>query len=136
MDVVFDHTLDLELVGQLPNGAKTEEQIKMADIVGIIALKGITLGSRSKEKDAYDIYSLVAYYKRGPETVAKEIRPHLKSGLVKGGIKEIKKEFGSREASGPAWVADFAGEEGEARERRITDAYIQIKRFVEKLKEV
>lgn len=132
-DIVFDHYLEFELSGKLPNGSQSSARIKVADIVGILTMKGIVIGERYSEKDAYDIYSLIAYHKGGSVAVAKEIRPHLTNKLVKEGIAGIENKFRSREAEGPAWVADFEMVEGEAREQLITDSYMQVKRFLDVL---
>ncbi len=73
--VVFEHSFEHEIMGILPDNGETSIKMKIADIVGCITTKGIALGERYKEKDAYDIYSVVANYKDGPRDVAKEIVP-------------------------------------------------------------
>jgi hypothetical protein len=98
-------------------------------------MKGIVLGERYKEKDAYDIYYLITYFKNGPVDVAKEINPYINNDLVTEAITTIKKDFDSREASGPSWVASFLNEGGDKRERRITDVYMNINEFLKNLKE-
>ncbi len=135
VDVMFDHAIDITLEGKLPDGAEGKTNIKMADIVGIITMKGIVLGSRYKQKDAYDIHSLVLYYKSGPYTVAEEIRPFRGHGLIKEAIEAIHDKFRSREAEGPNWVADFQEAVGELREQIKTQAYLQVQRFLTALYE-
>jgi len=134
-DVMFDHAIDITLKGKLPDGAEGKTNIKMADIVGIMTMKGIVLGSRYKQKDAYDIHSLVLYYKSGPYTVAEEIRPFKEHGLIKEAIEVIHDKFRSREAEGPNWVADFQEAIGELREQIKTQAYLQVQRFLTALYE-
>ncbi|HAZ29839.1 TPA: hypothetical protein DCY43_03820 [candidate division WWE3 bacterium] len=134
-DVMFDHTVDVALEGKLPDGAEGRTNIKMADIVGIMTMKGIVIGSRYKQKDAYDIHSLVLYYKSGPYIVAEEIRPFKEHGLIKEAIESIHDKFRSREAEGPSWVADFQEAAGELREQVKTQAYLQVQRFLTALYE-
>ena len=134
-DVMFDHAIDITLKGKLPDGAEGKTNIKMADIVGIMTMKGIVLGSRYKQKDAYDIHSLVLYYKSGPYTVAEEIRPFREHGLIKEAIEAIHDKFRSREAEGPNWVADFQEVIGEVREQIKTQTYLQVQRFLTALYE-
>ena len=134
-DVMFDHAIDITLKGKLPDGAEGKTNIKMADIVGIMTMKGIVIGSRYRQKDAYDIHSLVLYYKSGPYTVADEIRPFREHGLIKEAIELIHDKFRSREAEGPGWVADFQEAVGELRERIKTQAYLQVQRFLTALYE-
>jgi hypothetical protein len=135
-DIVFEHNIEFELSGKLANGSQSSVKIKAADIVGILTMKGIVIGERYREKDAYDIYSLIAYYKGGPMAAAKEVKPHLTNKLVKEGVAGIDKKFCSRKAEGPSWVADFEMVEGEAREQLITNAHMQVNRFLEFLKNI
>ena len=60
---MFDHSIDVILEGKLPDEAEGRTTVKMANIVGIMTMKGMVVGSRYKQKDAYDIHSLVLYYK-------------------------------------------------------------------------
>lgn len=134
-DAMFDHSIDITLKGKLPDGSEGKTNIKMANIVGIMTMKGIVLGSRYKQKDAYDIHSLVLYYKSGPYTVAEEIRPFIEHGLIKEAIAAIHDKFRSREAEGPSWVADFQVAVGDIREQIKTQAYLQVQRFLTALYE-
>jgi hypothetical protein len=68
--LVFKHYFEHEIKGKLPENGEIANKIKIADIGGCIATKGIALGERYKEKDAYDIYSVIANYKDGPKDVA------------------------------------------------------------------
>lgn len=129
-DIVFEHANTIELIGKLPNGAEGKTTIKVADIVGIMTMKGIVIGSRYKEKDAYDIYSLILHYKDGAASVAEELKPHTGHGLVKESIAAIQDKFRSREAEGPSWVADFFELSGEPREQILTQAYLEVQRFL------
>lgn len=129
-DVMFDHAIDVSLVGKLPDGAQGKTTIKMANIVGILTMKGMVIGSRYKQKDAYDIHSLVLYYKSGPFAVAEEIRPFKEHGLIKEALEKIHDKFRSREAEGPSWVADFQETIGEGREQVKTASYLQVQRFL------
>jgi len=129
-DVMFDHVIEVTLEGKLPDGAQGKTTIKMANIVGIMTMKGLVIGSRYKQKDAYDINSLVLYYKSGPFAVAEEIHPFKEHGLIKEALEAIHDKFRSREAEGPNWVADFQEAIGEVREQIKTASYLQVQRFL------
>lgn len=129
-DIVFDHALNLTLEGRLPSGGEGKTTIKVADVVGSLTMKGIVMGSRYKEKDAYDITSLILYYKNGPLSVADEIRPVIEHGLVKEALNAIRDRFRSQEAEGPTWFADFQEAIGDVREQLKTQAYLQVQRFL------
>ena len=129
-DIVFDQAIPLTLEGKLPNGGEGKTTIQLANIVGAVTMKGIVMGSRYKEKDAYDLASLVLYYKDGPISVADEVRPYMENGLVKESLDFIREKFRSREAEGPTWFADFQESIGEAREQFKTQAYLEVQRFL------
>jgi len=134
-DVVFDHHFKYELKGTLPNGAENTVQVKIADLVGCLTMKGIVLGERYHEKDAYDIYSVIAYYKGGPRDAAQEVKPHLGSSLVCEGIANIAEKFQSIRSVGPAGVGDFLAVDSAERRRLIADAFVNVSEFIRALEE-
>ena len=131
VDIAFINPVEQVLAGELPNKAKAQIAFHIADIASIITMKGYALDSRYKEKDAYDIYSLIKYYKEGPKSVAEEIKPLLTNDIVKRSITMVKEEFYNRDSRGTVFVADFLDEAGEAREQILTDAYLQVKKFID-----
>jgi len=129
-EAAFQHNTTFDLEGELPEGGHIEIQMRMANIVGCLAMKGIVIGERYREKDAYDIYALMANYKNGPRDVAEEIRPCLSEFLVKDAVANIHTAFTTRDSHGPAWVAAFfPGASSEERERLITDAFMVVHEF-------
>jgi len=70
VDIVFDNFSEERIQGKFPAGGKTSQNIKIANLVASLTMKGIVLGERYKEKDAYDLYYLVTYYQNGPVDVA------------------------------------------------------------------
>lgn len=135
VDIVFDNYFKEVISGQFPKGGRTTETIRIANLVASLTMKGIVIGERYKEKDAYDIYYLVTHYKNGPIDVANEINTHLPNSLINEALTTIKKDFASRESTGPAWVASFLNEEGEEREIRITDVFMNVNEFLKNLQE-
>ena len=59
--------------------------LKVVDVVGSLVLKGIAIGDRYAEKDAYDIYALCAHQRGGPREVAEQLRPFREEPAVKSG---------------------------------------------------
>ncbi|MEA3458170.1 MAG: hypothetical protein U9R21_05775 [Candidatus Thermoplasmatota archaeon] len=133
VDIVFNNYIEENIKGQFPNGGKTTEAIRIANLVASLTMKGIVLGERYKEKDAYDIYYLVTHYKNGPVDVANEINTHQENDLINESITTIKKDFESRESSGPAWVASFLNENGDDKERRLTDVFMNVNEFLKNI---
>jgi len=134
IDIVFEHFFMYRLKGKLPQGAYNEIEIQIADLVATLTMKGIVLGARYREKDAYDIYSLISHYKDGFTSSAETIRPYRKNRLVNEGLENIREKFKTKDSTGPQWVADFlvGGREGssEERERLVTDSYMQVNEFL------
>ena len=133
-DVVFEHYFQHELKGTLPNGAENAVRVKIADLVGCLTMKGIVLGERYHEKDAYDIYSVITYYKGGPSGAAQEVKPYLGNSLVREGINNIVEKFQSIRSVGPAGVGDFLAADSAERERLVADAFVNVSEFIKALK--
>ena len=130
-DVVFEHNFTYPLAGVLPTGIEAAAEIQIADVVGCLTTKGIAIGQRYAEKDAYDIYAVVANYKSGASDAAAEVAPFLNNGLIHEAISNIGNKFQTIRAPGPQWVATFLGTSVEERERVAADAYVQVTRFLE-----
>lgn len=79
----------------------------MANLVGFLALKGIAFGERYKEKDAYDIWSICEYYKKGPESVAEEIKSCRDNPIIREGLQAIRGRFHDVNSEGPSWVVNW-----------------------------
>jgi hypothetical protein len=123
----FSHNVEIVLEGMLPNGSKTKAQMEIADVTGCLTMKGIVLGERYKEKDAYDIYAIASQYGDGAGAVADAIRPWLGEPLVRKAIERIREAFGSRDARGPGDVADFLQSASpQEREVVLTASYMAV----------
>ncbi len=66
---------------------------QLADLVASLVLKGIAIGERYAEKDAYDIYALCAHSRGGPQTVASALKPFMNQQLVQKGLRSIAQKF-------------------------------------------
>jgi len=136
-DAAFQHFTQFDLTGELPEGGKITVPIRMADVVGCLTMKGIVLGERYREKDAYDIYAVAAHYEGGPRDVAEALRPYLQQPLLGESLQSIRAAFGERSGNGPAWVAAFLVSHvfSAERERLVTEAHMvvsELLRVVEK----
>ena len=101
------HHISFDLSGVLPDGAENTCKIKVASIVSALTMKGITISERYKEKDAYDIYSLIAHYKEGATSALQEIKEKLANGLVSEGMRGLVQKFETAKSPGPTWAAKF-----------------------------
>lgn len=134
-EIALEHNWDCSLSGILPEDGETAVSIKVANIASSIALKGIALGERYAEKDAYDIYALLAYCKDGSKNVANELKTYLNNETLQKGLGSIESRFRSVETEGPSWVASFLIQtDPELVKRTKMDAYMTVKEFFEQLK--
>jgi hypothetical protein len=123
-DIVFDQTEIIHLSGPISSGAKIDLDIKVANATACFVMKGIALGERTSEKDAYDIYMLARYYKEGPESVLSELKKLANHGLMKEALRNIEEQFKDVKSMGPVSVATFMGITDKDEYERITrDAY-------------
>ena len=131
-DVALRHQTTIELSGELPDGGRLTVPIRMADLTASLTMKAIVLGERYREKDAYDLYALIAHYGQGPASAAEHLRPHQQDPLVAEGLRNLREAFGHREAHGPAWVAAFLTSPFLTADRQkiITDAYMTVQEFL------
>jgi len=126
-EVALTHWFWHEFDAQLPDGAQTHVRVKVADVVASLALKGLAIGDRYAEKDAYDIFTLCAYYQGGPAAVADAVRAFRDEDPVRRGLDAIREKFRNREAEGPTWVAVFLSEgQADEGERFRTDAFMTV----------
>ncbi|MBI4401372.1 MAG: hypothetical protein HY581_07065 [Nitrospirae bacterium] len=109
VEVALTHWFWYELEAQLPDGAQARVRLMVADLVASLALKGIAIGERYAEKDAYDIYALCAHYSGGPKAVAAALKPYLGEEPVRRGLRSIAEKFRATDAEGPTWVSAFMG---------------------------
>ncbi len=133
-DLLSEHHLLLQLDGYLPDGSHHCCDLRLGNLVSILSMKGITISERYKEKDAYDIYALIAHYKEGALSCFDEIAPFCKQGLVKEGMKSICEKFSSEKSVGPTWAAKFIEPDNPmAAKVKQTEIYLQVISFVEKI---
>ncbi len=116
-EIVFLSNQEIRLSGTLPDNGRTTVDFKMAAMAGFMALKGIAFGDRYKEKDAYDIYVLCNYYKKGPASVAEEIERLKNNPVVKKGLLAVKERFRAIDSEGPYWVSNFMASADKEKER-------------------
>lgn len=134
-DLALSHRMALDSSGILTSVSGKATGFYVADIVSMMAMKGYVIGSRRpfKEKDAYDIYSMVMYYKNGVRSVAEEILPFKDEPLMQESMRNLAETFASENAVGPIGVATSDHLVGEAREQRQQEAFLQMQRLLELL---
>lgn len=133
-DLVFDHFRPLKVGAIIPDGASIEINIKIANIIPFLVMKGMALWERYKEKDAYDIYFTLLHYPGGIDELVKIFRPFISNKLVYEGLGKIRTKFKHLDAPGPVWLINFEDlNDEEERERLKRDAYERVNAFLNAL---
>ena len=133
-DLAFESPKEISVEGTLPNGAKDTALVRIAAIVPFLAMKGMAMARRRKEKDTWDVYYCVRNYPGGTAALAAEFAPHLGHGLIQEGLRHIAEKFASPDHVGPRSVADFEEvTDAEERARLQRDAYERVQDLLQKL---
>jgi hypothetical protein len=131
--IAFRYNFTKKLKGILPNNGEAIENIRMLNIVGSLGMKGIVLGMAYREKDAYDIYSVISQCLDNPKEVASEVKPHLDDPDIAKGIDAIKQKFRDINAEGPSWVANFLSLDFEEQKRIKAESFVLVEEFLKEL---
>lgn len=126
-EIALGHYFECPLSARLPGDGIAKVNTKVADLVACLALKGMALGERYNEKDAYDVYSVCAYYEGGPAGVAAVLEAHVDHPILRKGMESIAIKFRDSDAEGPSWAARFLASDNPAMATRIRqDAYMNV----------
>ena len=96
-------------------------------------MKSSALDTRIKQKDAYDIWFVLANYHGGVDSVVEEFAPFADHGLVREAVGILMQKFESPDHFGPSSVAEFLEQSGEEAELTRRDAYERVHALVEGL---
>lgn len=134
-EIALRHFFPCRVSGVLPGDGVAEIEIKVADVIACLALKGRVLAERLRGKDAYDIYSICGYHSGGPSAVASLLRPHVSDPALGAGLTAIREKFRAPDAEGPFAVADFMESiDPLDRDARQQDAYQTVAEVLRLLK--
>ncbi len=106
-DFALAHSLEFSLSGTLPKGGETTVEIRMLDVVGCLGTKGVVLGERHKEKDAYDIVSVLDNYGPTIDYIASAVKPFEGESLLVRALAIMSRSFETPSKEGSVWYADF-----------------------------
>ena len=128
-DLAFDGPVEVRVEGTLPNGSADTVLVRVAAVGPFIAMKGIALRDRLKEKDAYDIYFLLRSLSE--RAILKSLRGLLNHGLVLESLGIVGEKFASTSHVGPQHVADFLEEhDPEERSVLVRDVFERVQGFL------
>jgi hypothetical protein len=126
-DLAFTEYLEVSIEGELPDGRKDKVSCKIAGVVPFLVMKGMTLASRLKEKDSWDIYYCLTQHPKGIDNLIEQFRPSMGNRLVQEGLKIIAEKFKTTNHLGPQHIVDFLEiADPEERERIKRDAFERV----------
>lgn len=132
--VALKHFFKHLIRGVLPGNGEIALESRVVNVVGCLTTKGLAMKGRYKEKDPYDVYTVIRYFKNGPVDTAKEFRNYLEDPIIKEALQTIREQFSSSSSEGPYSVARFMFPADAAMQIRIrTDAYMQLEKFFNSL---
>ncbi len=133
--VALEHFVETKIQGMLPNGAgHNTVTVRVASAGALLVMKGMALGERYKEKDAYDIYYCCRHHPEGIEGLARELSGMLDDSEVKIALTCIKEKFERLDSIGPVWVAQMMRESGDDYEQVQQDAFRRVNALLGLLK--
>lgn len=113
--IVFPFNTFQEISGTLLDNSEAAGKIRIADIVGMMVMKGLAL-LRLKDKDSYDIYALAGFYDGSPDAAAEAFKSLLsKNSIVtmpasiEEALYNIRNAFSSATKFGSVAASRFIG---------------------------
>ena len=107
-EVAFRNNEPFDVEAVMPTGARHKVSIRVAGPAAMLAMKALAFSDDpGRTKDAYDICSILRYYKAGPASVAAEFRPFLPSDVLQEAIGKLASAFAAMDSVGPVGLANF-----------------------------
>lgn len=133
-DLLFDEVEERDVEAMLPSGAIDSVTVKVAGVAPYIVMKSSALDTRIKQKDAYDIWFVLANYPGGVSAVVEKFAPFADHGLVLEAVSILERKFESPNHFGPTSVAEFLEQSGEEAELTRRDAFERVQALLEGLR--
>ncbi|PIU81604.1 hypothetical protein COS70_03185 [Candidatus Micrarchaeota archaeon CG06_land_8_20_14_3_00_50_6] len=114
LNLAFEFNFGQEVETVLPGNGAAKTSIKVADLVGSLALKGQALDGRAKPKDSYDVFALT-HYGGSPEMAAeyfnkavsgRKLAPGMEK-LLAHSLSVVREKFMNANQMGPFQVEIF-----------------------------
>lgn len=136
-EVAFRNQEEFEVEAAMPSGARHAARIPVAGPAAVLVMKALAFADDpGRIKDAYDICSVLRYYKTGPASVAAESRSFRSLPVFQEAVRRLSASFQAPDAVGPVGLANFLVPEqpGSADwELRRRDGYEAVLRFLKEL---
>jgi hypothetical protein len=136
--LVFRFNFETKFSGKLLDGSELKTQMKIANIVSMVSMKGHALGRAQKlEKDCYDLYAICGFSGKGHgspsdsaqlfnEGINEVTMTSKERTFVKQALDRLRDYFASENGRGPVAVSRFYGMD----ETRRVDSYQRVSTFM------
>ena len=107
-EVAFQNNETFEVDAMMPSRARHKVSVPVARPAAVLTMKALAFSDDpSRLKDAYDICSVLRYYKSGPASVAGEVRPFLQLAVLREAVDRLATLFAATDSVGPVGFANF-----------------------------
>lgn len=110
-DFAMQHRVEHRLEGRLPTGETHVCSLQVADEVACFVMKGSIVprfdASGQKDKDCYDLFTLLRRYPGGPEAFAQVLSRHKDTKEVQAALENVREQFGEPARVGFQWTVRY-----------------------------
>lgn len=132
LGLALNDPLQVLVEGDLLDNGRYQAIINVCRPIPFVVLKTLALEKRGEPKDAYDLMYVLRYYKKGPKSVASEVRAEERNqASFQHAVAALRNHFMRPEQDGPAKYAAFNPEEPNA----AVQAYAAVQEFLATLEQ-
>ncbi len=107
-EVAFQSKEGFEVEAVVPGRARHKVRVPVAGPAALLTMKALAFhDDPGRLKDAYDICSVLRYYKAGPASVAGEVKPFLQLDVLREAVDRLATSFAAIDSVGPVGFANF-----------------------------
>lgn len=107
-ELAFLNNEGFEVEAVMPSGARHSVQIPVAGPAAVLAMKALAFADDpGRIKDAYDVCSVLRYYKAGASSVAADVRQFMDLAVLQEAVQRLGQAFRAVDAVGPVGLANF-----------------------------
>jgi len=107
LHLAFRNNRIVKLTGKTIGGETAARDVRVCGAGAFVALKALAFHIRGENKDAYDLFYLLAGYGTGVGDVAVELRPLLNDSTARKAMEYLGADFRGIESIGPRRTAIF-----------------------------
>ncbi|MGE0454018.1 MAG: hypothetical protein AB7O37_18145 [Vicinamibacteria bacterium] len=99
----------VRLEGRTLTGEAVTREIPVCGVGAFVVLKALALRGRGENKDAYDLWYVLANYGRSVEQVAESLSALIDDPYAQAAVVDLREDFSGIDSIGPSRAARFIG---------------------------